>query len=82
MLGHDPVQPQVPGQQRRQGGNHGAIGPVQLWVDDLTTQDRDLMPEDQDLHVLGGIAPRQERQPVEQSDHEQVDEADEHERRA
>jgi hypothetical protein len=40
------------------------------------------MAEDQDLHILGGVAARQEGQPAEHADYEQVDESDEHERRA
>jgi hypothetical protein len=75
---HDPVQPQAPGQQPSEGCEDGAVGPVRL----LARQDRDLMPENQDLRVLGGIAPRQERQLAERPDHEQVGKADEHERRA
>jgi hypothetical protein len=47
-----------------------------------TAQYRHLMPQHQDLCVLGGVAARQKRQPAEHSDHEQVDEADQHERRA
>ncbi len=42
--------------------------------------DRDLMP-DQDFRILGGIAPRQEHQPAEHPDHQQVGKANEHERR-
>ena len=34
-----------------------------------------------DLHFLGGIATREQRQPVERPDDEQIDEAEEHERR-
>jgi len=46
---------------------------------DLTAQDRNLVPQDQDLHVLRGIAPREECQPAEEPEHEQIDEAKEHE---
>jgi pimeloyl-ACP methyl ester carboxylesterase len=42
---HDPVQPQVPGQQPYQGGDHGPVGPVGLQAGDLAAQDRGLMPE-------------------------------------
>jgi pimeloyl-ACP methyl ester carboxylesterase len=42
---------------------------------DLTTQDRDLMPQHQDLHLLGGVGTGEERQPAEQPDHEQVQKA-------
>jgi len=53
---HDPVQPQAFWQQSRQGGHHGAVGPVRLRAGDLTTQDSDLMTEHQDLDVLRGVA--------------------------
>lgn len=42
----------------------------------------DLVPQDQDLRVLGGVAAGQQRQPAEHPDHEDIDKADEHERRA
>jgi len=51
-------------------------------VGDLAAQDCDLVPENQDLRVLTGTAPRKERQPAEHPDHKQIDKADEHERRA
>jgi hypothetical protein len=76
---HDPVQAKAPGQHPRQGGDHGAVGPVRLRAGDLTAQDRNLVPQDQDLRVLRGVASREERQPAEQPDHENVDEANEHE---
>ena len=76
---HDPVQPKAPGQQPRHGGDHGAVGPVRLRAGHLTTQDRDLVPQHQDLHVLRGVAPREEHYPAEQPDHEQVHQAKEHE---
>ena len=50
---HDPVQPQVPGQQPRQRGDHRAVSPVRLRAGDLAAQDRDLVPQDQDLNLLG-----------------------------
>ena len=64
-----------------QRGDHGAVSPVRLRTGDLTAQDRDLMPQHQNLRVLRGVAPREQRQPAEQPDHEQIDEAKEHERR-
>jgi hypothetical protein len=75
---HDPVQPQVPGQQSRQGGHHGAVSPVRSRAGDLTTQDSDLMTERQDLDILRVVAACEQRQPAEQQDHEQVDKAEEH----
>lgn len=37
---------------------------------------------DQDLRILSGVSACQQRQPAENPDHEQADEAEEHERRA
>ena len=82
IRGHDPVQPQAPGQQPRQGGHHGTVSPVRPRAGGLPPQDRDLMPEHQDLRILAGVTSRQEHQPAEHPDHEQVDETDEHQRRA
>jgi hypothetical protein len=44
---HDPVQPQVPGQQSRQRGEHRTASPVRLRAGDLAAKDRDLVPQDQ-----------------------------------
>ena len=79
---HYPVQPEVSGQQPCQGSDHGTVSPVWFRAADVPAQDRDLVPEHEDLRVLNGIAPYQEHQPAEHPDHEQVDEADEHEPRA
>jgi hypothetical protein len=78
---HHPVQPKASGQQLHQRGDHGAVGPVRLRAGDLTAQDRNLVPQHQDLRLFRGVAAREERQPAEQPDYEQVDEAKEHERR-
>jgi hypothetical protein len=48
---------------------------------DLTAQDSDLVPQHQDLHVLGNIAPREQRQPAGQPAYEQIDDPKEHERK-
>jgi hypothetical protein len=76
------VQPQVPGQQPGLGSEHGTVSPVRPWTGDLPPQYRDLMPQHQDLCVLGGVTARQEHQPAGQPDHEQVHKTDQHERRA
>jgi hypothetical protein len=76
---HDPVQPKALGQQPRHGSDHGAVGPVRLRAAHLTAQDRNLVPQHQDLQVLRGVAAREEHYPAEQPDHEQIDEAKEHE---
>jgi hypothetical protein len=62
---HDPMQAKALGQQPRQCGNHGAVGPVRLRAGNLTTQDRNLVPQHQDLYILRGVAPPDESQPVE-----------------
>ena len=67
---------------RSEHGDHGTVSPVRTGAGDLTAQDSDLVAEYQDLRILGGIAPRQERQPAEHPDHKQVGKTDEHERRA
>jgi hypothetical protein len=46
------VQPELPGQQACQSGDHGAVGPVQRGAGDLAAQDGDLVPEHQDLCAL------------------------------
>jgi hypothetical protein len=76
------VQPQAPGQQPGQRGEHGTVSPVRPRAGDLTAQDSDLVPQHEDLRILRGIAPRLQRQPAEHLDHEQVDETDQHECRA
>jgi hypothetical protein len=75
------MQATVLGRQSRQCGDHGTVGSVWLRAGDLTAQDRNLVPQHQDLCVLRGVAPREQRQPAEQPDHEKIDEAEEHERR-
>jgi hypothetical protein len=40
------------------------------------------MPQHEDLGILGSVSARQEHEAAEHPDHEQVDETDEHERRA
>ena len=59
-----------------------AVGSVRPRAGDLLEQDGDLVPEHPDLRVLSGVASREERQPAKPPGHEQVDEADEHERGA
>jgi hypothetical protein len=55
--GHDPVQPQAPGQQPCQRSEHGAVSPVRPRTGNLTPQHRDLLPQHKYLRVLGGITP-------------------------
>ena len=76
---HDPVLVQVPGEQPRQRGDHRTIGPVRFRAGDLAAQDSDLMPQYQYLHVFGGVAAGEQRQPAKQPGHQQVEKAEEHE---
>jgi hypothetical protein len=76
---HDPVPSKVPGQQPRERGDHRTVSPVRFRPGDAVAQDCDLVPQHQDLHVFRGVAAREQRHPAEQPDHEQVDEAEEHE---
>ena len=64
------------------GSERGTVGPVRPRAAGPAPQDRDLVPEDQDLRVLRGITLGQEHQPAEHPDHGQVDETNKHERRA
>ena len=49
---------------------------------DPTPQHSDLVPEHQDLCFVDGVTSHQGHQPAERPDKEQVDETDQHERRA
>jgi hypothetical protein len=80
--GYDPVQPQAAGQHPGQGGEYGTVSPVQSRTGDLPPQHCDPVAKNQDLRVFGRVAARQEGKPAEHADYEQVDESDEHERRA
>jgi hypothetical protein len=77
----DPVQPQMLRQQPRERSDHCAVGPVRFRAGDLAAQHCDLVPQYQDLYVLGGVAAGEKHDPAEQPDHEQVEEANEHDRR-
>ena len=79
---HDPVQPQATGQHPGQGGEYGTVSPVRSRTGDLPPQHRDLVAKNQELRVLGSVAARQEGQPAAHTDHEQVYESHEHDRRA
>ena len=59
------MQPQVPGQQPRQGGEHSTIRPARPRASDLPAQYRDLMPQHKDLRILRRALSCQERQPAE-----------------
>jgi hypothetical protein len=64
------VQPQAAGQQPRQRGEYRPVSPVRPRAGDLSPQHRDLLSQDQDLYVLGGVAAGQQCQPAEHADYE------------
>ena len=68
-----------PGTSRVKAAITAPVSPVRLRAGDLAAQDRYLVPQHQDLRVFGCIAAREQRQPAERPDHEQVGEAEEHE---
>jgi hypothetical protein len=72
---HDPMEAKPCGQPPRQRGRQRSVGPVWSWPGDLTTQDGDLMTQHQDLHVLGGVASHEKRQPAGPLDHQQIQQA-------
>ena len=76
---HDPVQPKASGQQPRQGGDYGPVGPVRFRAGDLAAQDRDLMPQHQYLRLFRRVATGEQYKPGEQAGHGEVNEAEEHE---
>ena len=53
-----------------------------MWLADLATQDRDLVPQHQQLGSDRGLAARKDRQPPEQAHHDQVEESKTHDRRS
>jgi len=64
------------------GSKHGTVSPVRPRARDLPTQDRDLMPQHEDLRILRGVTQRQEHQPAEHPGYDQLDETDNHEDRS
>jgi hypothetical protein len=70
--GDQPVRPQRPWQQPDQGGEHGAIGPIQPRLRVPATQDGVLVPQDQDLHILGRARRSEQHQPPEHTTEHEV----------
>ena len=77
-----PVHPQLSRQQPDQRGQNRSIRPRGVWLADLATQDRDLVPQHQQLGSDRGLAARKDRQPPEQAHHDQVEESKTHDRRS
>jgi hypothetical protein len=61
-----------PGQQPDQDGEHGAVGPVQSRLRVLSAQDGVLVPQDEDLQILGRVGGREQRQPPEHTAEHEV----------
>jgi hypothetical protein len=66
-------------QQPGQPCQDGPVGPVHLRAGDLTPQHRHLMTDHHDLRVLRRLATRQQHQPSEDPDHDQIQETKRHE---
>jgi hypothetical protein len=58
------------------------VGPVGLGPGDLTPEHRDLMTEHHDLGILGCLAAAEQRQPAEDPDRDQVEQAKGHKPRS
>ena len=67
----DPAAGQKPGQR----GQHRPVGPRQPRTLDLTLEDSHLVPQDQDLGILGPVGPGEQGEPAEHAQHRQVDES-------
>jgi hypothetical protein len=75
---HDPVRPQLGGQQPGQCSQRGPIRPGQPRPRHLATQHRYLVPQHQDLGVLRRIGPRQQCQPAERLQQTEVRDPNHH----
>jgi hypothetical protein len=58
------------------------LGLVRPGTHGLPPQDRNLMAQHEDLSILGCVTARQKRHSAEHPDHQQADQAKEHERRS
>lgn len=62
---HQPEPAQPGREQPGECGEHGAVSPVQLRPTSLAAQHRYLVPQHQDLDVLGRIFAAEQRKPTE-----------------
>jgi hypothetical protein len=60
------------GQQPGQRGQDRPVGPGQPWSLHLALEHSDLMAQDQDLGVLGGVRAGQQGEPAEHAEYHQV----------
>src|SRR5207247_9740650 len=70
--------PALPREQTSRGGEQGAVGRAQPWALDLAAQDPQLMPEHDQLDVLGGGRTPAADHQLQKKDECEVDEGEEH----
>jgi hypothetical protein len=76
--GDQPVHPQPRGQEPDQRGEDRPVGPVQPGPRMGSAQHGDLMPQHQELGVLGGRRPGGQDQPATQLDEDEIEQAERH----
>jgi hypothetical protein len=69
---------QVAGEQAGQGGQDRPVWPGQMRPAHLARQHRDLVTQDQDLNVFGRGPAREQPQPAEQPDRDQIQHSEQH----
>ena len=76
---HQAVHPQRSGQEEDQRGEYRAVRPVQPWPRMGAAQHGDLMPQHQQLDVLGHRRAAEQDQQAAKPDEDQVEQAKGHE---
>ena len=72
------VYPQLPWKEQYQRGHDGSVGPVQPGSRVGAAQHGDLVPEHQQLRVLGRWRAAEQDQPAAEPDEDQVEQAEGH----
>ena len=75
---NQPVRPQASGQEPDQHGEDRAVSPVQAWPGMGTAQHRNLVPQHEQLDVLGRRRPAEQDQPAAKPGEGQVEQAERH----
>ena len=76
--GDQPVHPQPPRQEPDQRGEDRPVGPVQPGPRTGAAQHGDLMPQHEQLGVLGGRRPAKQDQPAAEPDEDEIKQAQGH----
>ena len=76
--GDQPVHPRPCRQEPDQRGEDRAVGPVQPGPGIGAAQHGDLMPQHEQLRVLGGRRPAEQDQPAADPDEDEIEQADRH----